>query len=74
MKEITIAMKRLLGTSCTYLSFEQEKGVNYLKAILKNDLGGKDTIRQKINVPLNKLTEKDYQNMLEVLMQRMYVS
>jgi hypothetical protein len=74
MKEILIAMKRLLGTSCTYISFEQEKNVNYLKAVIKNSNGGKDTVRQKINVPLKELTEKDYQDMLTVLLNRAYVS
>lgn len=65
-------IKNKLGVSCTFLAFEVEGSTTYLKAVLKNNLGGKDTVRQKINVPLNTLTEQDYENMYNVLKEKTY--
>lgn len=74
MSEILKSIKKSLGVSCTFLAFETEKDIVFLKAIIKNNLGGKDTVKQKINVPLNTLTEQDYENMYNVLKERTYAS
>ena len=67
-------MKSQLGRSCTYLAFETENKQVYLKANLINELGGKDKIKQKINVSLENLNEEDFKNMFNVLKDRVYAS
>lgn len=67
-------MKSQLGRSCTYLAFEIENKQVYLKANLINELGGKDKIKQKINVSLENLNEEDFKNMFNVLKDRVYAS
>lgn len=72
MSEVLNNIKKSLGVSCTFLAFETESDTVFLKAVIKNNLGGKDTVRQKINVPLNTLTEQDYENMYNVLREKTY--
>ncbi len=61
-----------LGKDCTYLAFEKEGDLLFLCAKLKNELGGTDKIRQKINVSMDELTFGDFEIMYEVLKSRKY--
>ena len=45
-----------LGKDCTYLAFEKEGDLLFLCAKLKNELGGTDKVKQKINVSMDELT------------------
>ena len=45
-------MRGKLGKDCTYLAFEKEGDLLFLCAKLKNELGGADKIRQKINAKI----------------------
>ena len=46
-------MRGKLGKDCTYLAFEKEGDLFFLCAKLKNELGGTDKVKQKINVLSN---------------------
>ena len=61
-----------LGKDCTYLAFEKEGDLLFLCAKLKNELGGTDKIRQKINVSMDELTFGGFETMYEVLKSRKY--
>ena len=61
-----------LGKDCTYLAFEKEGDLLFLCAKLKNELGGTDKVKQKINVSMDELTFGDFEIMYEVLKSRKY--
>ena len=61
-----------LGKDCTYLAFEKEGDLLFLCAKLKNELGGTDKVKQKINVSMDELTFEDFEIMYEVLKSRKY--
>ena len=54
-----------LGKDCTYLAFEKEGDLLFLCAKLKNELGGTDKVKQKINVSIDELTFGDFEIMYE---------
>ena len=72
LKKSLNTMKVKLGKDCTYLAFEKEGILLFLCAKLKNELGGADKIRQKINVSMDELTFGDFETMYEVLNSRKY--
>ena len=72
LKESLNSVRWKLGKDCTYLAFEKEGGLLFLCAKLKNELGGTDKIRQKINVSMDELTFGDFETMYEVLKSRKY--
>ena len=72
LKNNLAIMKGKLGKACTYLSFEKEGATTFLRANLINSSGGKDTIRQKINVDLKDLLQEDFENMFNVLNTKAY--
>ena len=74
-------VKKLLGEGCTFLSFSKEKvkdeqgnwsEVDAFKAIMKNDLGSKDTVITTINKPLNTLNQSDFDRLFYALNSRTY--
>lgn len=72
LKESLNTMRGKLGKDCTYLAFEKEGDLLFLCTKLKNELGGADKIRQKINVSMDELTLGDFETMYEVLNSRKY--
>ena len=72
LKESLNSVRWKLGKDCTYLAFEKEGDLLFLCAKLKNELGGTDKIRQKINVCMDELTFGDFETMYEVLKSRKY--
>jgi hypothetical protein len=72
LKESLNTMRGKLGKDCTYLAFEKEGNLLFLCAKLKNELGGADKIRQKINVSMDELTFGDFETMYELLNSRKY--
>ena len=72
LKESLNSIRWKLGKDCTYLAFEKEGDLLFLCAKLKNELGGTDKIRQKINVSMDELTFGDFEIMYEVLKSRKY--
>ena len=65
-------MRGKLGKDFTYLAFEKEGDLLFLCAKLKNELGGTDKVKQKINVSMDELTFGDFETMYEVLKSRKY--
>ena len=72
LKEGLNNMRGKLGKDCTYLAFEKEGDLLFLCAKLKNELGGTDKVKQKINVSMDELTFGDFETMCEVLKSRKY--
>ena len=72
LKESLNSIRWKLGKDCTYLAFEKEGGLLFLCAKLKNELGGTDKVKQKINVSMDELTFGDFETMYEVLKSRKY--
>ena len=72
LKESLNNMRWKLGKDCTYLAFEKEGDLLFLCAKLKNELGGTDKVKQKINVSMDELTFGDFEIMYEVLKSRKY--
>ena len=72
LKESLNNMRGKLGKDCTYLAFEKEGDLLFLCAKLKNELGGTDKVKQKINVSTDELTFGDFEIMYEVLKSRKY--
>ena len=72
LKKSLNSIRWKLGKDCTYLAFEKEGDLLFLCAKLKNELGGTDKIRQKINVSMDELTFGDFETMYEVLKSRKY--
>ena len=72
LKESLNNMRGNLGKDYTYLAFEKEGDLLFLCAKLKNELGGTDKVKQKINVSMDELTFGDFETMYEVLKSRKY--
>ena len=72
LKESLNSIRWKLGKDCTYLAFEKEGDLLFLCAKLKNELGGTDKVKQKINVSIDELTFGDFEIMYEVLKSRKY--
>ena len=72
LKESLNNMRGKLGKDCTYLAFEKEGDLLFLCAKLKNELGGTDKVKQKINVSMDELTFGDFEIMYEVLKSKKY--
>ena len=72
LKESLNSIRWKLGKDCTYLAFEKEGDLLFLCAKLKNELGGTDKVKQKINVSMDELTFGDFETMHEVLKSRKY--
>ena len=72
LKESLNSIRWKLGKDCTYLAFEKEGDLLFLCAKLKNELGGTDKVKQKINVSMDELTFEDFEIMYEVLKSRKY--
>ena len=72
LKESLNSIRWKLGKDCTYLAFEKEGDLLFLCAKLKNELGGTDKVKQKINVSMDELTFGDFETMYEVLKSRKY--
>ena len=72
LKERLNSIRWKLGKDCTYLAFEKEGDLLFLCAKLKNELGGTDKVKQKINVSMDELTFGDFEIMYEVLNSRKY--
>ena len=72
LKESLNSVRWKLGKDCTYLAFEKEGDLLFLCAKLKNELGGTDKVKQKINVSMDELTFGDFETMYEVLKSRKY--
>ena len=72
LKEGLNNMRGELGKDCTYLAFEKEGDLLFLCAKLKNELGGTDKVKQKINVSMDELTFGDFEIMYGVLKSRKY--
>ena len=72
LKESLNNMRGKLGKDCTYLAFEKEGDLLFLCAKLKNELGGTDKVKQKINVSMDELTFGDFEIMYGVLKSRKY--
>ena len=72
LKESLNSIRWKLGKDCTYLAFEKEGDLLFLCAKLKNELGGTDKVKQKINVSMDELTFGDFEIMYEVLKSRKY--
>ena len=65
LKESLNSIRWKLGKDCTYLAFEKEGDLLFLCAKLKNELGGTDKVKQKINVSMDELTFEDFEIMYE---------
>ena len=72
LKESLNSIRWKLGKDCTYLAFEKEGDLLFLCAKLKNELGGTDKKKKKINVSMDELTFGDFETMYEVLNSRKY--
>ena len=72
LKESLNSIRWKLGKDCTYLAFEKEDNLLFLCAKLKNELGGTDKVKQKINVSMDELTFGDFEIMYGVLKSRKY--
>lgn len=59
-------VKSKLGSKCTYLSYVKEKGLYYIKAVMKVD-EGKKTLTYSIGTDFKNVTEKNYDELFDVL-------
>ena len=66
------AIKRSIGSDCRYISHLKNGDDYFIKAILLNKEGGKDTLRIKLSINPSALTSKDYQALLKTLKNREY--
>lgn len=71
----------MLGKGCDFLSFTSDKtiqedgswvSIDCIKAVLKNDNGGKDTIYLALDKKPSELIEEDFKNIFYVLNARTY--
>lgn len=59
-------------TDCMFLSHVQYKNGYGIKAVMKNDNGGKDTITIPLNVNPSLLTSADYKSIMNLLKTKQY--
>lgn len=62
-------VKRNLGKDCTFLAHEKRRDGSFVKAILLNDLGGKDEVYIEV-APF--MSEEGYSNLQKTLGERLY--
>ena len=65
-------IKKQLGSACTYISHLQESGKYFLKIVLKNKNGGKDTLTYELQGTPDTITSNDYQALLTMLKNKEY--
>lgn len=61
------AIKKTLGKKCLFISHVSKKAQHFLKIVMTNSKGGKDTIHYRIKGTPNELTSSDYLALLEML-------
>lgn len=57
-------LKQKLGKNCSYLSHVLENSKRFIKAVIKNNIGGKDTFLIEVK---NDLSQKDYDDVFKSL-------
>lgn len=62
-------VKRNLGRDCTFLAHEKRSDGSFVKAILLNNLGGKDEVYIEVAPFMN---EEGYNNLQKTLGERLY--
>lgn len=67
-----LRVKRNLGKECLYLSHEQEGNKRFIKAVMLNSSGGKDTVSIEIDSNLAMFKEKEYNDIQKTLGKRTY--
>lgn len=65
-------LRKSLGKDCTYISHITQNGQRFIKAVLLNRLGGKDTVEVPINSDLSQVKDADYDTVLKILGERRY--
>ena len=65
-------VKQHLGSKCIFLSHQKEGTSHYLKCVLKNSQGGKDTIYYEITKNPDVMNLKDYQELADILIEKFY--
>lgn len=65
-------IKKSLGSACTYISHVESKGKYFIKVIMTNSSGGKDTIMYEIKTKPQDLTSNDYKALLTLLKEKGY--
>lgn len=65
-------VKKNLGKDCTYLSHEKRGDKRFIKAIMINSTGGKDTVTIEINSNLSLVKREEYDKVMETLGERSY--
>lgn len=68
------AIKREVGTQCTYLAFAEESGEYFFQANLTNSSGAKDRVKILIDGTPESLSDESYEQLLEILKTRSYVT
>lgn len=69
-----LQIKQALGGKCTFLAHESESGKSFIKAIMKNETGGKDTVRFALGSTAAKMNESDYHELYNQLKNGDYAS
>lgn len=64
--------KKGLGKDCTYLSHEKRGDENWIKALLINQIGGKDEVFIQIEDNLSNFREAEYKDLMTTLGKRLY--
>lgn len=67
-------IKKSLGKRCSFLAHEREGGKYFVKAIMKNETGGKDTVRFALGGTPSEMTEDDYRELYNQLKTMDYVN
>lgn len=67
-------VKKRVGQKCSFLSFESYRDLLFFKAYMKNDRGGKDRVRIKINSALEDITPKEFEDLYNMLTSENYAS
>lgn len=65
-------VKRNLGRACSYLSHEKSGEKRFIKAVMTNKLGGKDTVTIEINPNLSLFKRAEYNGIMKQLGNRDY--
>lgn len=69
-----LTIKKNLKGRCTFIAHEEEKGKYFIKAIMKNETGGKDTVRFSLGGTPEEMSEKDYEELYTQLSTMNYVA
>ena len=65
-------LRKGLGKECTYLSFETEGNKRFIKAVMKNNAGGKDTVSIEVPFDLSKFRKPEYNQIMKTLGTKSY--